>query len=399
MVALAAFRLVCLLVVAGMLASCSAPRTPYTAAEAGAAEVGIAGARTWGDFPQGNFGRDAADSIRRGGRPPTYLALSGGGGDGAYGAGILNGWTRSGRRPEFNVVSGVSTGALIAPFAFLGPRYDPLIRELYTGGDAETLLGRPSIGNALFGASIFSNEKLKQLVARHVTPDVVAEVARESTRGRMLLVLTTNLDSQRPVLWDLGAIARSGSPRAVALFRDVMVASASVPAVFPPMLIDAEAGGRSFQEMHVDGGISANVFTLPRSYLSSASARETPVRGGRMYIVINTMPLPDFKPTEDRTTSVVGRTIGLSLNQQIRLDLQTTYEAAQKKGFSFNLTYIRPEDSAALPNTDPLGFDTERMRRLYEIGYQRASSGTFWQSRPPDITRPAGEAGGRVASR
>lgn len=393
----AAFRLVCLLVAAGMLASCSVARTPYTAAEASAAQVGIAGARTWGDFPDASFGQNAARTIGRAGAP-TYLALSGGGGDGAYGAGILNGWTRSGRRPEFTIVSGVSTGALLAPFAFLGSRYDATVRDLYTGGMGESLLSRPSIVGAVFGSSVFSNDRLKELVARYVTPELVAEVARESAKGRMLVVLTTNLDSQRPVLWDLGAIARAGDGRAVDLFRSVMVASASAPAVFPPMLIDASAGGRSFQEMHVDGGISANVFTLPRSFLSSDSSRLPSLKNGRMYIVINTMPLPDFKPTEDRTPTVIGRSIGLAMNQQIRLDLQSTYDASQRRGFAFNLTYIRPGDAGALPNTDPLGFDTERMRRLYEIGYERALSGSFWQTRPPDVGRPASGLDGRVAA-
>jgi predicted acylesterase/phospholipase RssA len=393
------FRLACLLMVAGVVAGCSTPRIPYTAAEAREAQVGIADARTWGDYPDASFGRRAARVIRLFADKPTYLALSGGGGDGAYGAGILNGWTRSGRRPEFTIVSGVSTGALLAPFAFLGPRYDETVRHLYTSGVAESLLSDPSIVGAVFGSSIFSSDRLKTLVARYITPELVAEVARESEKGRMLLVLTTNLDSQRPVLWDLGAIARSGGERGVELFRTVMVASASVPAVFPPTLIDAEAGGRSFQEMHVDGGISANVFTLPRSFLWSEAARGAPLGRGRMYIVINTMPLPDFQPTEDRTTAVVGRTIGMSLNQQIRLDLSATYDAAQRSGFSFSLTYIRPEDVASLPGSGPLGFETERMRRLYEIGYQRGSSGAFWQTKPPDVSQPTEGLGKRIAAR
>lgn len=397
MMTLAAFRLICLLMVVGVMAGCSAPRTPYTAAEARAAQVGIAGARTWGDYPDAAFGREAARTLGRS-RAPTYLALSGGGGDGAYGAGILNGWTRSGRRPEFTVVSGVSTGALLAPFAFLGPRYDATVRELYTGGMGQSLVSDPSIVGAIFGSSVFSNDRLKELVARYVTPELVAEVARESTKGRMLIVLTTNLDSQRPVLWDLGAIARAGDARAVELFRKVMVASASAPAVFPPMLIDAAADGHAFQEMHVDGGISANVFTLPRSFLSSDASRLASLKNGRMYIVINTMPLPDFTATADRTPTVVGRSIGLAMNQQIRLDLQSTYEAAQRRGFAYNLTYIRPEDAGALPTTDPLGFDTERMRRLYDIGFERASSGSFWQSRPPNAADPQGNGGPRVTA-
>ena len=212
--------------------------------------------------------------------PRTYLALSGGGADGAYGAGVLNGWTEAGTRPSFSIVSGVSTGALIAPFAFLGPGHDATLRHLYTSGVAETLLDAPSAFNAIFGAGLFGNKRLRELVANYIDANFVAAVATEYAKGRLLLIVTTNLDSQRTAIWDMGRIASLRTPEALNLFRDVVAASASLPVVFPPMLVTAEANGKIFQEMHVDGGVTAPVLTLPEAFLlrDAKSRRKTAKR-------------------------------------------------------------------------------------------------------------------------
>lgn len=363
-------------------ACASLPRLPYTAAEAEAAVVG-SDTRSWGDAPDAAFEKRVRASIAkasRNGQRPAYLTLSGGGGDGAYGAGILNGWTESGRRPEFTIVAGVSTGALIAPFAFMGPRYDATVKDLYTSGVASSLLESPDLVSAIFGASIFSNDRLRELVARYVTPDFVTDVARESERGRMLFVLTTNLDSQRPVLWDMGAIARGNTPDSIQRFRDVLVASAAIPAVFPPILLDADANGRTVQELHVDGSVSANVFTLPRTYLSARDNRSA-TRGGVIYIVLNTSPKPAFQVTDNITRAVAERTISMGFKEQVRDDLTATYAASRQIGFDFNLTYIDEDGSSE----SGLGFDTARMRKLYETGYERGRTGRFWRKTPPSV--------------
>ena len=239
-----------------MFAGCSSlPRTSYTASDAAASTVlDFSELRRYADEPASTFPKTNVSS-RPG--PLSYLALSGGGADGAYGAGVLNGWTAAGTRPEFSVVSGVSTGALIAPFAFLGPAYDATLRDVYTSGVAERLLNAPSIVHAVFGSGLFGNTRLRELVARYVGQDMLGAIAAEHAKGRRLLVVTTNLDTQRTVIWDMGRIASIRSNQALILFRDVLAASASIPVVFPPMLIDAEANGRRFQEMHVDGGVTA----------------------------------------------------------------------------------------------------------------------------------------------
>ena len=259
---------------ASVLAGCaSAPRVSFTEADQMAAvQVGGHSLRFWADSPTQVFEDAARRATVAKGRPLTYLALSGGGGGGAYGAGVLNGWTQSGTRPEFTIVSGVSVGALIAPFAFLGSEYDDALRRMYTDGEASRTIQSPNPLNGIFGGGFFGEAQLQLLVARYVDDKMIEAIAREDRKGRQLLAVTTNLDAQRAVIWDMGAIAASGGDRGLKLFREVLAASASVPVVFAPQLIDVEVNSRRFQEMHVDGTVSAPVFTLPDSFLFGGKA-------------------------------------------------------------------------------------------------------------------------------
>lgn len=269
------------LLVTGQLGACgSTPRISYTASEAAAATVpGMdVSVRAYADAAETTFTEMAARPENKK-VPFAYLALSGGGGDGAYGAGILNGWTESGKRPEFSLVSGVSTGALIAPFAFVGPEYDAVLKDIYTSGVASTLVQSPSVANVLFGSGLFGDERLRDLVGRYVTPDLLAAIATEHRRGRRLLIVTTNLDAKRAMIWNMGVIAASGAPNAAALFRDVLTASTSVPAVFPPQRLDVEAGGRRFQELHVDGAVVTPVSRFRRRPWSATGASVRPAAG------------------------------------------------------------------------------------------------------------------------
>ncbi|RVU18102.1 patatin-like phospholipase family protein [Methylobacterium oryzihabitans] len=372
--------LAALLVTAQVAACASAPRVPYTAAEATAAVVpGQPDVRYWADGPTRAFAR-VTETTASSRTPFSYLALSGGGGDGAYGAGVLNGWTETGRRPSFTLVSGVSTGALIAPFAFLGPAYDGMLRDLYTSGAAEGLVQSPSVVNVLLGDGLFGDQRLRGLVGRYVTPELLAAVAEEHAKGRRLLVVTTNLDAQRAVIWDMGAIAASGQPNAVALFRDVLTASASVPAVFPPMLIDAQAGNRAFQEMHVDGSVVTPVFTLPEAFLVQDGRIETSRGKPNIYVIINGRIEPSFRVVENGTLPIATRTLSTLGRSRSRETLTSTYAFARRNGMGFNLTYI----DRRIPEVPAdKGFDTAYMRRLYEDGYEKGRSGAVWQNALP----------------
>jgi len=357
------------------LAGCtSLPRTPYTAAEASTSRVlDIDGLRRYADEPITKFSFEKDNSTAT----KSYLALSGGGADGAYGVGVLNGWTAARTRPTFSVVSGVSTGGLIAPFAFLGSQYDDTLREVYTSGIAESLLNDPSIMRVLFGSGLFGNTRLRELVARYVGPEIMAQVARENAKGRKLLVVTTDLDTQRTAIWDMGKIAAVGTPEALKLFRDVMAASASIPLVFPPIMIDAEGQGRRFQEMHVDGGVTAPVLTLPEALLSQdrlpGNARMN------IYILVNKKIERNFELVSNSTIDVASRSLSSITQSQTRSIIFSTYDFAKRNNLGFHLSYIA-RDYPAPPSE---GFDTAYMRALYQYGYEKAASGQAWTSKLP----------------
>ncbi|GJD30227.1 hypothetical protein PMNALOAF_1471 [Methylobacterium adhaesivum] len=369
------------LLVAGQLGACgSTPRIPYTASEAAVASVpGMdLSVRAYADASDKTFTEMAARPENKK-VPFAYLALSGGGGDGAYGAGILNGWTESGKRPEFSLVSGVSTGALIAPFAFVGPEYDAVLKDIYTSGIASTLVQSPSVTNILFGSGLFGDGRLRGLVRRYVTPELLAAVAAQHAKGRRLLVVTTNLDSQRAVIWNMGAIATNGGPTALDLFADVLTASASIPAVFPPQLLDVQAEGRAFQEMHVDGSVVTPVFTLPQSFILRDGRFKAGAKSD-IYVIINGRLEPEFDLAQNNTLSIVERSFTTASRARSRATMATTYAFTRANGIGFNLTYI---DESAPNTTAARGFDTSYMRGLYEAGYQAGRTGTFWHKNVP----------------
>jgi len=369
------------IVLSWLLTACaSQPRVPYTATEAADARVlDLKDLRRYADEPASAFKDDKIVS-----GPRIYLALSGGGADGAYGAGVLNGWTDAGTRPSFSIVSGVSTGALIAPFAFLGPHYDPTLREFYTSGVAESLLESPNPFNAIFGSGLFGNTRLRELVAQYINADFVAAVAAEYAKGRMLFVVTTNLDSQRAVIWNLGRIASLNSMQGLDLFRDVVAASASLPAVFPPMLVNAEADGVRFQEMHVDGGVTAPVLTLPEAYLlrNASWGKSFDLQ---LYILMNNKIEPEFQVVPNKTLEIAARSSSTLVKAQTRSILYSTYDFARRNKYGFNLTYIESDR----PPSPSAGFDTAYMRALFQYGYDRARSGHAWSKSPPAVAPAA----------
>jgi len=273
----------------------------------------------------------------------------------------------------------VSTGALIAPFAFLGSAYDSYLTEFYTSGVAETLVSQPSITSVLFGSGLFGDGRLRDLVRRYVTPDLLAAVAAQHAKGRRLLVVTTNLDSQRAVIWNMGAIAASGSPTALDLFADVLTASASIPAVFPPQLLDVQAEGRAFQEMHVDGSVVTPVFTLPQSFLLRDGRFNAGAKSD-IYVIINGRLEPEFDLAQNNTLSIVERSFTTASRARSRATMATTYAFSRANGIGFNLTYI---DESAPNTTAARGFDTGYMRGLYEAGYRAGRTGTFWHRNVP----------------
>ena len=358
-----------------LLGACATePRTPFTESEQMAAvPIGAPNIRYWADATASTLQGVTRRAVVQKGRPFVYLALSGGGGGGAFGAGVLNGWSESGTRPEFTIVSGVSTGALIAPFAFLGPAYDDRLRQIYTNGAAQRLIGQPNPLGALFGAGVFGRERVRGLVERYLDDDLIRAIAREDQKGRRLLVVTTNLDAQRAVVWDMGAIAASGEPKAFELFRDVLAASASVPVVFAPQLIDVEANDKVFQEMHADGALSAPVYTLPQAVLFGGKPLWRASRPA-LYVIVNARIDPGFAVVPDQVEAIAAQSLSTLNRVGTKAVLAETYSVAVREGLSFHLSYIGRDH----PDSGGTGFETDAMRQLYDYGYEKARSGAFW---------------------
>lgn len=364
------------IVLAGLLSGCATTRVAYTADEADNATIpGIPAARLWSDDTQG---LKAAIGEAKGSprllRHPTLLAISGGGAEGAYGAGFLTCWSRTGTRPQFTVVTGTSVGALIAPFAFLGPAYDSYIRQMFTSGETSGLLqfaGFP----ALFGSSLYRGAPLRELVDHYVDQRLLAAIATQYRRGRRLMVVTTDLDNQRTALWDMGRIASSGAPNALALFRSVLLASAAIPGVFPPELITAEANGKYFTEMHVDGGVTANVLVVPEAILTSSTSVAPGVHPD-LYVVVNGKLAPSFTVAKSGAIDIFARAFETSLWANTRNTLIATAEYARRHGWKLHTTAIPPD----APNVEPIDFDTHKMRALFDIGCRQALGPDRWST-------------------
>lgn len=313
--------------------------------------------------------------------PPTaFLAVSGGGDNGAYTAGLLNGWTAAGTRPEFKLVTGISTGALIAPFAFLGPAYDATLKEVYTTISPKDVLEPRSLITGLLGDAMADNAPLWVLTRKYVNADLLKAIAAEYAKGRFLMIATADLDARRGLIWDMGKIATYGGPKALDLFVTIMIASASIPGAFPPVLLDVEAGGKAYQELHVDGGAMAQVFAYPPAIrIRELAAAAGFTRERKLYVIRNARLDPDWAQVERKTMSIAGRAIASMIHTQGIGDLYRIYATAQRDGVDFNLTFIPSSFNA--PHKEE--FDNAYMRQLYDVGYNLALKGLPWLKVPP----------------
>jgi predicted acylesterase/phospholipase RssA len=352
---------------------------------------GLPDVRGWGD----DFGSEARAQARESltnamvarweaaGRPPggielELLALSGGGPDGAFAAGLLNGWSARGDRPEFETVTGISVGALIAPFAFLGPAYDDELREIFTTSTTGDVIVFRFFGALMGALGVADPQPLRQTLRRLVDERMLAAIAAEHRKGRRLLIGTTNIDAQRPVIWNMGAIAEAGELR---LFQDVMVASASIPGAFPPVLIDVEAQGQRFTEFHVDGGVTHSVIIGPTG-IQSALPRGLPFPLRReIYVIQNNSLLPVYSPVESRLTAIGLRSFSTLIRAQSSGDLTAIYLAANEVGAGFNLLFVPPGFSPA----SAASFDPVYMQALFDRAYADALDGIDWLDQPPGV--------------
>jgi predicted patatin/cPLA2 family phospholipase len=310
----------------------------------------------------------------------AFLAISGGSGDGAYGAGFLKGWSARGDRPKFEVVTGVSTGSLAAPFAFLGPSYDAKLEEIYTlYGDKDLFSDKGVVG--LIGESLYDTTPLRRLIERYADDVVLDAIAVEHRKGRRLLVQTTNLDAQRPVIWDMGAIAASGNPQRRALFADVLLASAAIPAVFPPVRLAVRSNGRLYDELHVDGGVASQIFFAPPGLDLNGAAKRNfgHDRKTALYVIRNGKLKPEYKASVQTVAGLATRSIATLVKYQALSNIAAISELARRLKARFAFVAV-PESFDEKPRSE---FDPVYMQALFRLGYEHGRKGDSWQTQPP----------------
>ncbi len=329
-------------------------------------------------------GSDSYETLAEGWRRYSYLAISGGGSDGAFGAGILNGWSKRGNRPKFKVVTGVSTGALIAPFAFLGSAHDPEITEAYTTVNPDRIYLIRNLISILWEESVADNKPLRDLVNTYVTPSILDAIAVEHAKGRRLYVASTNMDREEPVIWDLGAIASSKDPQRLELFRSVLVASASIPAIFPPTLVKVQIGDKQYDELHCDGGVFFQSFFIGALVdLPALISEAHPEYNGRvvqdLHVIRNGSTSPSRKQINRGLRSISGRAIATMLkvsgiNDLYRLFLSAEHDNVDFYFVSLPTDYVRTTDEE---------FNEAEMNRQYQLGYKLGVEGVPWRRLPP----------------
>lgn len=322
----------------------------------------------------------------------NYLAVSGGGSDGAFGAGVLNGWSETGTRPRFKIVTGVSTGALIAPFAFLGPDYDDELKASYTTVESEHIFALRGILPLLWSEAVASTAPLEELIGTYINEKVLDAIATEHAKGRRLYVASTNLDAEQPVIWDMGAIAASGKRDRVALFRKVLLASASIPSIFPPVLIDVTLDGQKYEEMHVDGGVFFQSFFVASAIDLPATIRAAhPDFKGRveqnLYVLRNSWVTPTFQHVNRGLSSITVRAVLSMFKVSGINDLWRLYLSARDDDVTFRYIAI-PADY--VPSTTQQ-FNKTEMNREFDYGRKMALDGIAWMTSPPGYAAPANQ--------
>lgn len=312
------------------------------------------------------------------------LTLSGGGSKGAFGAGILAGWTKAGNRPKFDIVTGISAGALIAPFAFLGPAYDEQIKEGFTTITDPQIYAKHTILGALAAGALASNAPLAKMLDKYITEDMLDLVARESSKGRRLFIGTTNLDADRAVIWDMGAIAASNRPDRLKLFKEVILASTSIPGVFPPVQMEVTVAGKTYHEMHVDGGATMEVFLVPADLTLGEISRAFHTRvKARLYIIRNGRTTPEPSIVKGTLPAIAEKAVSSLIKTQGIGDLYRLYAIAMRDGIDYNFIDI-PTDFTVEAKSP---IDNKYTRALYETGFEMGRGVVRWKKAPPGLLR------------
>ena len=353
---------------------------------------------------------EAAESIRDSRKPKelpekkyNILCLSGGGVYGAYSAGVLAGWTASGQRPVFDVVTGISTGALIAPRAFLGSEYDRQLQIDYTTITNDDVFKRRRFSQIL-SESVADSAPLRSQIEKIATPQILERIAVEHKKGRRLYIGSTNIDTKRLVVWDIGEICVKKEAGWRELVINVLLASSAIPGFFPPIEIPVNIDGRQYRELHVDGGMTREVFMrLP--YIEPDKREVVDLKSfwnSNLYILIAGKLYADPMAVRRRTLQLASTAISGLLYTTTRGDIDRLFNFTLITGMNLYISAIPNELEVTTNATD---FDPVEMTKMFNEGYKAAVQGVrrmgsdgkptigpAWQDRPPGLARKSGEA-------
>ena len=307
---------------------------------------------------------------RKRGRPLNILSLSGGGQNGAFGAGLLIGWRESGQRPAFDMVGGVSTGALLATHALLGtPADDAQLEEMYTKITKKDVHNERGIFSLAFGAdSLSDTAPLRALLAKFITAETLQRVAAAYSDNRYLIVGTTNIDYGQTWVWNMSLIAKDGN---LELYRKVLLASASFPIVFPPVEIDGH--------LFVDGAARSNVVIAG---LGGTERPSPPPYGpGNIFLVDNGRLHSPPEALRRALGDVAATTVSVMMDQSMLTAMTRSYFGAKFLGYNFKMVAI--PDSVNI-GKDPLAFDPKQMRAAFDAGRAIAKNPDHWLTVPPN---------------
>jgi len=380
-----------------LVSACASTPRP-TPPEAGAPLV-----QPWGSVPlqaaDGEIDQSITDSFIRslqarrdemqqtgvaGKIPYRALTLSGGGSRGAYGAGVLSGWTVRGDRPQFDVVTGISTGALLATHAFLGPEFDDGLAIYKSASNNDVFRERSALA-VIQGTSVLDTAPLREMLLSVISEETLDLVAAEYRKGRRLFIGTTNLDANVFTIWDMGVIAESARADRLKRYIDVVMASAAFPIMFPPVYLEVDGEAGTFTEMHADGGIRENAFFFDfdlieevRLAMETAGIRESDFRQ-ELYLLING-PLAAaggrvYKPVEGKMGPIAETTVDALLTKVTQGSVYRMWVLAMVHGADFHISFVPPDFEFT---SSSLTFDPEEQTALFERGYQQALEGTAW---------------------
>ena len=382
------------IIIAALLAGCGSVPQHNSTPDVSLAHVnpiGLENVRTWGNMTHtdisvdhlGDFYSHYQSKLTAVDKPFNILALSGGGANGAFGAGILTAWSEKGTRPDFDIVTGVSTGAILSVFAYLGTEYDYEIIDFYTNYNDSDLYIKKGLFRGLLGTSLFNIKPFEEMVRDTITPEFLTKVAAIHYEGRRLYIGTAHLESQRLSVWNMGEIASHATPESEKLFEDIILASTAVPGAMPGVQIDVEYQGEQYHELHVDGGVARQVFLFPDTISAKSLNNSYVGRRPEVYVIRNGEFLPYWKSVAPSTKEISGRSLETIIKYQGRSDVLRIYQQSQEASMNFHFAHVDSDFNVS--KTTAQHFDQQHMQTLFDYGYQKMMNKQIWQTKPPEF--------------